>query len=112
MRTPGPDLLLYANYNVILRYNNAQSYAIGIGHLSDRLRGAGPFATQFGPDAAGMLLGDRIELQQRLTEAGFDTGGVDGVIGARSHAAITAYPSAQGLGVTGQASLDLLAHLR
>ena len=112
LRTPGPDLLLYANYNVILRYNNAQSYAIGIGHLSDRLRGAGPFATQFGPDAAGMLLGDRIELQQRLTAAGFDTGGVDGVIGARSHAAITAYQSAQGLGVTGQASLDLLAHLR
>ncbi|MGL6211819.1 MAG: lytic murein transglycosylase, partial [Paracoccaceae bacterium] len=33
----GPAFLLTQNFNVILRYNNAENYAIGVGHLSDRL---------------------------------------------------------------------------
>ena len=43
----GPALLLYGNTRVIMRYNNALSYAIGVGHLSDRLAGAGPLRTAF-----------------------------------------------------------------
>ena len=112
LRAGGPNFLLYPNYKVILRYNNAQSYAIGVGHLSDRLRGAGPLRADFPPDAAGMRISDRIALQQRLTAVGFDTGGADGVIGARTYAAIAAYQTAQGLVVTAQPSFDLLARLR
>lgn len=108
----GPALMLYHNYHVILRYNNAQSYAIGVGHLSDRLRGAGPLRAGFPPDAAGMRIQDRAALQQKLTAAGFDTGGKDGVIGAKTNAAIAAYQSANGLAVTGAPSMDLLARLR
>jgi lytic murein transglycosylase len=108
----GPALLLYHNYHVILRYNNAQSYAFGVGHLSDRLRGAGPLRAQFPPDATGMRIEDRAALQQKLTAAGYDTGGADGVIGAKTNAAIARYQSANGLAVTGQPSLDLLARLR
>ena len=36
----GPAFLLRANFNVILKYNFATSYALAIGLLSDRLRGA------------------------------------------------------------------------
>ena len=35
----GPYFLLTQNFATILRYNNAQNYAIGVGHLSDRLLG-------------------------------------------------------------------------
>jgi hypothetical protein len=108
----GPYFLLTQNFATILRYNNAQNYAIGVGHLSDRLLGRGPVQASFGPDAAGMTKADRQVLQQRLTAAGFDTGGTDGVIGAKTKAAISAYQASAGLPVTGEPSLDLLRRLR
>jgi membrane-bound lytic murein transglycosylase B len=108
----GPYFLLTQNFATILRYNNAQNYAIGVGHLSDRLLGRGAVQASFGPDASGMTKADRQELQQRLTAAGFDTGGTDGVIGAKTKAAISAYQASVGLPVTGEPSLELLRRLR
>lgn len=107
----GPAFLLYRNFNVILRYNNAENYALGIGHLADRLNGAGPLRASFGPDAQGMTIVDRQALQRKLTAAGYDTQGSDGVIGAKTIAAISAFQAAKGLAVTGQPSLALLAML-
>jgi membrane-bound lytic murein transglycosylase B len=66
----------------------------------------------FPPDANGMTKDDRKELQERLTALGFDTDGVDGVIGTNSRAAISAYQRSQGLPVTGDPSMDLLRRLR
>jgi hypothetical protein len=108
----GPYFLLTQNFATILRYNNAQNYAIGVGHLSDRILGRGPVQASFGPDATGMTKADRQELQRLLTARGFDTGGSDGVIGAKTKAAISAFQSAQGLAVTGEPSLALLQALR
>jgi membrane-bound lytic murein transglycosylase B len=107
----GPAFLLYRNFNVILRYNNAENYALGIGHLSDRLNGAGPLMASFGPDAQGMTLQDRQALQRKLTAAGFDTQGSDGVIGAKTVTAISDFQRARGLPVTGQPTLALLSML-
>jgi hypothetical protein len=108
----GPAFIIWRNFTVISRYNNAVNYVIGIGHLSDRLRGGGPIRAAFPPDSQGLTLRDRQELQQRLTAAGFDTQGSDGVIGNNTRAAIRAYQSRSGLPVTGEPSGDLLAHLR
>ena len=108
----GPAFLLFQNFNVILRYNNAENYAIGVGHLSDRLRGGGPVRGAFPPDAQGMTIADRQELQRRLTAKGFDTEGSDGVIGKKTAAAISAYEAAHGLPVTGVPTLILLNRLR
>ncbi|MDP3262704.1 MAG: lytic murein transglycosylase [Tabrizicola sp.] len=107
-----PAFLLTQNFNVILRYNNAENYAIGVGHLSDRLLGRGGIRASFGPDATGMTMADRQELQRRLTAAGFDTEGLDGVIGAKTKAAISGYQASIGLPVTGEPSLELLRRLR
>lgn len=111
-QSPGPKFAVYKNFSVIKRYNNSDKYAIGVGHLSDRIAGGGPLKTQFGPDATGLTLNDRKELQTRLTKAGYDTGGADGVIGSKSKAAITSYQQANGLTVTGEPSIALLNHLR
>lgn len=108
----GPAFLLTRNFNVILRYNNAENYALGVGHLSDRLAGAGPLKAAFGPDATGLTKADRQELQRLLTARGFDTGGSDGVIGAKSKTAIEGFQASRGLAVTGVPSPELLRMLR
>lgn len=107
-----PYFLLTQNFATILRYNNAQNYAIGVGHLSDRILGRGPVQASFGPDATGLTQADRQELQRLLTARGFDTGGTDGVIGTRTRAAISAWQASVGLPVTGEPSPDLLRRLR
>lgn len=108
----GPAFMTFRNFTVITRYNNSESYVIGIGHLSDRIVGGPPIRGSFPPDANGMTLDDRKELQRRLTAAGFDTDGADGVIGSKSEAAISAYQRSVGLPATGQPSMDLLNRLR
>jgi len=108
----GPAFLVTRNFNAILRYNNAENYALGVGHLSDRINGGGPVKASFGPDANGLTNDDRQTLQRLLTAKGFDTGGTDGVIGAKSKAAIEGFQASRGLAVTGVPSLDLLAQLR
>lgn len=108
----GPAFAVWRNFGVIGRYNNAQNYMIGVGHLSDRLRGGPPIAGPFPPDAQGLTRADRIALQEGLTRAGHDTGGADGVIGSRTIAAIREFEASRGLPVTGQPSRELLARLR
>jgi len=108
----GPVFVVGRNFDAIKRYNNSDSYAIGVGHLSDRILGGPPITGPFPPDQYGMRKNDRIALQQRLTIAGFDTQGVDGVFGGNTRAAISAWQAANGLLVTGEPSLDLLRRLR
>ncbi len=108
----GPAFLLFRNYDVIGRYNNAEAYIIGVGHLSDRIRGAGPLQSAFPADERRLRSAERRELQQRLTNAGFSTGGVDGRIGPNSRAAIRAYQRTVGLPPDGHPSLALLQRLR
>uniref|UniRef100_A0A2A3JUI2 Peptidoglycan binding-like domain-containing protein n=1 Tax=Alloyangia mangrovi TaxID=1779329 RepID=A0A2A3JUI2_9RHOB len=108
----GPAFLVYRNFNVILRYNNAQNYGLGVGHLSDRLLGAGPLRGSFPPDRYGLTIEDRRELQGRLNSAGYDAGTPDGVLGKKTTAAIEGYQARVGLPVTGEPSQGLLAQLR
>lgn len=110
-QVPGPKFAVFKNFYVLKRYNNSDSYALGVGYLADRIAGGAALKAQFGPDANGLTLADRKELQRRLTSAGFDTDGADGVIGAKSEAAISGYQRSVGLPVTGQPSMDLLKRL-
>lgn len=108
----GPAFMTFRNFTVITRYNNSEKYVIGVGHLSDRIAGGPPIRGTFPPDAKGMTLADRKELQTRLTRAGYDTQGADGVIGSNTVSAIESYQSANGLPVTGEPSVELLNRLR
>jgi membrane-bound lytic murein transglycosylase B len=108
----GPAFLVSTNFNAILRYNNALSYAIAVGHLADRLSGGAPLQTPWPAEDRALSLGDREELQRRLTALGFATGGVDGVIGAGTKAAARLFQQARGVPVDGHAGLALLERLR
>ena len=104
----GPRFAITNNFRVIKRYNNSDAYAIGIGHLADRIGGAGPLRAAFPPDADGLTKDNRIALQERLTANGFDTEGADGVVGPNTRRAISAYQISRGLPATGIPSLELL----
>ncbi|MFC7702769.1 lytic murein transglycosylase [Plastorhodobacter daqingensis] len=108
----GPAFLTFSNFAVIKRYNSSDSYALGIGHLSDRLRGGGPFRADWPRGDRALSVAERQELQRLLTARGFDTGGVDGRIGPNTLAAVRAYQSAAGLTPDGYVSADLLTRLR
>ncbi len=107
----GPRFAVTSNFRVIKRYNNSDAYAIGVGHLADRIGGAGPLRASFPPDEHGLTKADRVALQQRLTALGFDTQGADGVIGRNTESAIRAYQTSEGLDVTGTPSQALLQRL-
>ena len=100
------------NFNVIKTYNNSDFYAIGVGHLADRLGGAGPLQGSFPPDANGLTKADRLTIQRGLTARGYDIGTIDGVIGAKTEAAIRDVQQRAGLPVTGQATRAVLTALR
>ncbi|PIE09599.1 MAG: peptidoglycan-binding protein [Rhodobacterales bacterium] len=107
----GPSFVVTQNFNAIKRYNASDSYAIGIGHLADRIGGAGPLRGSFPPDANGLTKADRQAIQRRLNAAGFDAGEPDGVIGSGTQAAISAFQTRRGLPITGQPSRALLQAL-
>lgn len=108
----GPAFLLFRNYDVIGRYNNAEAYIIGVGHLADRIRGLGPLQAAWPTGERRLRRAERTELQQRLTRAGFSTQGVDGRIGPNTRAAIRAYQRTVGAAPDGHPSLGLLQRLR
>ncbi len=108
----GAAFMIFKNFNVIERYNAADAYVIGVGHLSDRIRGAAPLRSDWPRGDRALKQAERKELQARLMRAGYATGGVDGRIGPNTITAIRGFQRAAGLVPDGYASLDLLRRLR
>lgn len=108
----GPAFLLLPNFRVIKRYNNADSYALAVGHLADRIIGAPAFQGNWPRNDRSLARSERRELQQLLTRRGHDTGGIDGQIGPMTRAAIRSYQAQAGLVPDGYASSDILDRLR
>jgi lytic murein transglycosylase len=108
----GPAFIVFRNFDAIYGYNAAVSYALAIAHLSDRLRGAGPFHTAWPTDDPGLSRAERREVQQRLIERGYDIGQPDGIIGARTRTAIESFQQSTGLPVDGRAGVRLLRALQ
>ncbi len=108
----GPAFLVLRNFRSILRYNNAATYALAVGHLSDRLRGGGPLVTKWPTTHKPLAREERLELQRLLTAKGFDTGGTDGIIGNQTLHAVRKYQKSRGLKVDGWPSARILHSLR
>jgi peptidoglycan hydrolase-like protein with peptidoglycan-binding domain len=108
----GPAFLVLKNYDAIYSYNAAESYAIAIAHLSDRLRGGGPFATPWPTDDPGLSRAERRELQTLLLARGHAIGEVDGMIGSKSREAIAAEQRRLGRQPDGRAGRAILEALR
>ena len=108
----GAAFLIFQNFHVIETYNTADAYVIAVGHLADRLRGAGPILTPWPRDERALSFDERVALQKRLTAAGFDTGGVDAKMGPKTVAAIKTFQKARGMVPDGFPSLSVLQALQ
>ncbi|UWQ97824.1 lytic murein transglycosylase [Rhodobacteraceae bacterium S2214] len=108
----GVTFTVTRNFNVLKTYNNSDFYAIGIGHLADRLGGAGPLRGTFPPDENGLTKADRQTVQRALAQRGYDVGPADGVIGGQTRSAVSDFQRREGLPVTGIADRTVLAALR
>jgi lytic murein transglycosylase len=108
----GAAFLIFQNFHVIETYNTADAYVIAVGHLADRLRGAGPILAPWPRDERALSFDERVALQKRLTAAGFDTGGVDAKMGPKTVAAIKTFQKARGMVPDGFPSLSVLQALQ
>ncbi|MBM3616046.1 MAG: lytic murein transglycosylase [Alphaproteobacteria bacterium] len=107
----GAAFLIFQNFHVIETYNTADAYVIAVGHLADRLRGAGPIRATWPRDERALSFDERVALQKKLTAAGFDTGGIDAKMGPKTVAAIKAFQTARGMVPDGFPSLSVLQAL-
>ena len=108
----GAAFLIFRNFQAIERYNSADAYVIGVGHLADRLKGGPAIQAIWPRDDRALLVDERVEMQDRLTKAGFAPGGADGKIGPNTIAAVKAFQRSIGMVPDGYPSLDILKRLR
>jgi len=97
----GPAFLMTKNFFVIKRYNNSDSYALGVGVLADEIAGYGGVDQRWPRPAGTLDVKEKFELQTRLKQLGYYDGEIDGNFGSGSRAAIAAFQSRTGL--TGEA---------
>jgi membrane-bound lytic murein transglycosylase B len=92
----GPKFLMTGNYLVLKGYNFSDSYAMAVAHLTDRLKGAGTYATPWPRDTALPNLAQRQTIQQALKALGLYDGAVDGRLGPITQAAYARFQAARG----------------
>jgi len=108
----GPAFLVYDNFEAILTWNRSLLYALSVGHLADRLVGAGDFLAQRPAEEKPLSRGEVEEMQNLLVRLGFDPGTPDGVIGAKTRAALRAFQRGRRLAPDGYPTPEVLQVLR
>ena len=108
----GAAFMIFKNFEVIERYNTADAYVIGVGHLSDRLKGGSKIQSDWPRGDRALTFDERIELQKLLSSKGFDTVKIDAKIGPLTIEAVRGFQKSIGIVPDGYASLDLLKRLR
>ncbi|MCL7486569.1 MAG: lytic murein transglycosylase [Desulfobulbaceae bacterium] len=93
----GPAFIVYRNFDVIMRWNRSESYALSVGLLADRIAGGVSLARP--PSTTESALSRRTveKIQMRLNDLGFSAGGVDGVLGPATRSALRAFQKSTGM---------------
>ena len=108
----GAAFMIFDNFAVIEKYNKADAYVIGVGHLSDRLKGGPEIQASWPRGYAPLSFEERMEMQRRLIRKGYKLEKVDGIIGPATVGAIRAFQKSQGVTPDGFPSQDLLRLLK
>lgn len=96
-----PIFLVTKNFKALLRYNNATIYALAVGRLADRLRGAQLTKTAWLEKPLESFTKEEIKIvQASLYQLGFEAGEIDGIIGINTIKAFNAWQEKEGLAKT------------
>lgn len=104
----GPAFMVGPNFRVILRYNNATSYALAVGLLSDQIRGEPGVQQSWPRDQASLSRDQVVTLQHDLNTLGYSTGTPDGIVGANTRSGVRSFQRARGLTADGFPTQSLL----
>jgi len=104
----GPAFVVYENFQVIMRWNRSEYYAIAVGRLADRIAGAGTLWRP--PEDDGLRFSRELilQLQENLNRLGFEGGEIDGIFGARTRAALRRFQQQQGMLADGYPTTQLI----
>jgi len=84
----GPVFMTLPNYNVYREWNHSFVYQATVSYMATRIGGAQRYV-QTTPEQG--LSGDQMEQLQRILQGrGYDVGGVDGILGSKTRAAVQA----------------------
>lgn len=92
----GPILLTTQNFEAIKVYNNSSNYALAVSALANLMNGQTAFYASFPRHERPLSRQQVQQLQQLLTSQGFDTKGVDGVVGTNTKLAFADWQAANG----------------
>lgn len=107
----GPAFLVYRNFDVIMRWNRSESFALSVGILSDLVGGSGGLH-RAPPSDGERLTRDQVAAAQRaLTALGYDSGAADGIVGSATRSAVRDFQHARGLIADGHVDAELLRAL-
>jgi len=107
----GPKLLTFKNFDVIKKYNNSTSYAMGITVLGEALRGKSIISTDWPRNDKPLSFENKKAMQRKLNQLGFNVGGVDGVVGSGTRKGIRAWQASRGLPADGYMEQTLFKRL-
>ncbi len=108
----GPVFLVYRNFNVIMGWNRSEFYALSVGHLADRIAGAGKLLGKLPANDFRLSRDLVLTLQTRLTEQGYLQGKPDGIFGPVSRSALRAFQQARGLVPDGYVDREVLEQMQ
>lgn len=108
----GAAFMIFDNFAVIERYNKADAYVIGVGHLSDRLNGGEAIQASWPRGYQPLSFEEKKKMQRILKRKGFLDDKVDGLIGPNTVNAIRDFQRANGITPDGYPSKTLLGHLK
>jgi membrane-bound lytic murein transglycosylase B len=111
----GPKFLMTQNYLVLKGYNFSDSYAMSVAHMTDRLKGGGPFVDDWPRGTVFPNLAEREAIQRALGALGLYDGSVDGRLGPITQEAYARFQASQGAVADGfitKAAYNALAAVR
>ena len=108
----GPRFLVTRNFLALLSYNDSHAYALAVGVLGDIINGKVGVKASWPEQKTDLTYAERKDLQQRLSDLGFDTGGADGRFGARTYEAVLGFQKKVGMELDGFPTRKVLERLR
>lgn len=108
----GPGFLVGRNFDAVYAYNPAESYALAVNLLADRIKGGPGVVGRWPTDDLPLQRSGRRELQTLLMQLGYDIGEADGIIGPKSRSAISDLQRKAGMVADGRAGEKSLAMAR